>query len=369
MRFDRARLQRCLIALAVGLAAALLTGGMRSAFGRLFDTDFYVFYESALAWRNGSADLYTTTHDFPNLNPPHFVVAFAPLTLVQPRVALIIWFALNIGAAVCATVLIWRELALPRSFSAIGLAIAFAGLTTGLQFGLEEAQPTGVFALLLTGAWYAARRRHEKLAGVLLGLLVSVKPFFVCVLLVQTLKRQWIVLVWAAMAGVSALIAGLALAGVHSYVRWVEVGRQVSWFIYPLNASIMGVVARAGLAWSAWFAASAIVVVVTVLAVRQSDRADAAWLVSGLASVLISPLGWLYYLPLLAGPLTAVARQRPAILAAGVGFLWPLPLLMMLIPVNTWTVVIVFSIPAWSLLGIWACAVRQSLAPSCLRSL
>jgi hypothetical protein len=362
MVWGRARLARSAVALAVGTAVSLMAGSASAAYGGLFETDFFVFYESGLAWRTG-ADLYDTAKAFPNLNPPHFVVAFSPFTLLTPHVALAVWLVLNVGAGAWAAVLVWRELALPRTFVSIGLAVALTGLMTGTQFGLEEGQPIGVFALVLTAAWSAARRDDHRLAGLLLGLLVSVKPFFGCLLIVPLLNRQRAVLTWAAAAGMSALGAGVLFAGVDSYVRWLEVGRQVSWFTYPLNASLMGMVARTGLAWPVWFVLSAAVFGTTAMAIWKSDRADIAWLVSGLASLLISPLGWAYYLPLLAGPLVALGRSHPGMLMAGIGFLWPMPLLMVLAPANRWSAVLVFSIPFWSMLALWAAGIHASLAP------
>ena len=57
---------------------------------------------------------------------------------MTPHIAVRVWTACNMLAGAAAVVSLWRELALPRSFASVGLAIAAAGLTTGLQFGLEE---------------------------------------------------------------------------------------------------------------------------------------------------------------------------------------------------------------------------------------
>ena len=103
--------------------------------------------------------------EFQNLNAPHFVVAFAPFTLAAPALSVVIWTLFNGAAVLLTALLIWRELALPRSFTSFGLAIACAGLTTGLQFGLEEGQPTGFLMLLFTAAWIAARRGRPAPAG------------------------------------------------------------------------------------------------------------------------------------------------------------------------------------------------------------
>jgi hypothetical protein len=362
MTLDRGRLQRRGLALAIGLAISLIAGAVMAASTRPFDIDFYVFYESALAWRSGT-DLYVTAQEFPNLNPPHFIISFAPFTFTTPETAVRVWTALNVLAGAAAVLLLWRELALPRSFTAIGLAIAAAGLTTGLQFGLEEGQPTGLLAWLFTAAWAAARGDRQIRAGVLLGLLISVKPFFAIMLLVPLLKKHWTLLIAAGLAGASMLVAGVVLAGVHSYLRWLEVGREVSWFVHPLNASITGPISRAGLTWHVWAALSVAIAGATILAARRSEDRDLAWAAAGMASLLISPLGWLYYFPLLAGPMTALAVNRPLVLAAGVGVVWPVPMVLAGVPISPWTTVVVYSVPTWSLLGTWMLALSLRFHP------
>lgn len=360
MPLNRRLIQRCVLAILAGLAVALLIGPTVSAAVRPLNTDFYVFYESARNWRAGS-DLYSTALKSPNLNPPHFVVAFGPFTLMQPRVAVLVWLTLNVVAAIHAVILIWRELALPRSFNAIMMAIVAAGITTGMQFGFEEGQPTGIFAWLSTSAWLAVRRKDQGRAGLLLGLLISVKPFFAILLLAPLVKRQWRVVIWSAFAGAGMLLFGVALAGVASYARWIEVGTHVSWFVHPLNGSIMGPIARLGLSWPVWVALSVPIVVATVVAIHKSEGPDAGWLVAGLASLLLGPLGWLYYLPLLAGPLTAAARRRPAMLSWGVGFLWPMPLLIAAAPITRLNALLIFSIPAWSMLALWGAVIWENV--------
>lgn len=360
MSFWTPAIQRRALAPAIGVGLTVLVSAIRAACQRPLDIDFSVFYESAAAWRSGH-DLYATVQAFPNLNPPHFVVAFAPFTLLRPSIAIVAWTAFNVAAGIVTAVLIWRELGLPRSFVAVGTGIATAGLTTGLQFGLEEGQPTGLFALLFTLAWIAARRGKELPAGFAAGLLLAVKPFFVFVLVPHLVRRQWRALVASAAAIFGSLTIGIVLAGFDSYVRWIEVGRQVNWFVHPLNASISGLVARIGLPWHVWAVLSVGLALWTLVVLYRTEGLDVSWLVAGLASILISPLGWAYYVPLLAGPLTAVAIARPVILTGGVGFIWPLPMLLPLAPNTAIAWLVVYSIQTWSLVATWFLSVQPAV--------
>ncbi len=360
---DRSRIRFWAFGAAAGLGLGLIVSALRNAGTRAWGIDFRVFYESGMAWRTGG-DLYATARVAPNLNPPQFIVAFAPLTWFPPDVAVKVWLAINVAAAIGAAVIIWRELDLPRSNMAFMAAIAITGVSTGIVFGFEEGQPLGIFALLCTIAWSAQRRDNRELAGSLLGVLVSLKPFMGCFLLVALLRRQWTTIFWSIVAALMSVAVGVAVAGAHSFSRWIEVGRQVSWFEHPLNASIAGLLARADIGWHAWLPLTLFFVVATIVVIRKVDDVDTEWLACGVLSLLVNPLGWLYYLPLLAGSLTAVALRTPSVLIPWLAFVWPVPLLMGRAAFTPWTAVTIYSLHSWGLIAVWCvlmrCIVQES---------
>jgi arabinofuranan 3-O-arabinosyltransferase len=361
-RPDRSRAVRLGTSLLAGFALSLIATAVTSARTQVTEIDFHVFYESARAWRSGT-DLYATAAAYPNLNPPHFVVAFAIFTWFSEHVAIEVWMALNLAAALVAGAIVWTQLKLPRSFVPLTIGVAAAGLSTGVLFGLEEGHPIGLFALCVTAAWAAHRQGRQAPSGLLLGLLVSVKPFFGCILLVPLVRREWRLIVCALATAAAAAAAGVLLAGVPSVLRWVETGRQVSWFQHPLNASLAGLLARSGLGWLPWTVLVLALLTVTIAALRWSASIDASWLAAGLASLLVSPLGWAYYLPLLAGPLAAITIRRPALLVAGLGFVWPVPFIMTLTSVEGLAASTICSIMTWSLIAMWGVVVHAMLRP------
>jgi hypothetical protein len=240
------------------------------------------------------------------------------------------------------------------------LAFAAAGLNIGLVFGLEEGHPVGLFTLCVTAAWAAARQKRWKTAAVLVGALVGLKPFFSCLLLMWVCRRQWNAIGWALATAAASLLAGIALGGTVGFLRWLDTGRHVSWFHHPLNASIAGLAARAGVSWQLWALMTLFVVFVTFLVLRKTKDLDAEWLACGLVSLLASPLGWAYYVPLVAGPLGAVAIRRRIMLPAAAGFVWPIPLAMALVPTTTaWTRITIISLTSWSLIAMWSIVVNM----------
>lgn len=306
------RLKRLTYSVAAGLGLSLIVTAIASACTEVTNIDFHVFYESAEAWRHGR-DLYATEAEYPNLNPPHFVVAFAPLTVWPEETAIRILMALNVVCLFAAVRLIWRELALPRSFAAVCLGVAVAGFSVGLILGLEEGHPIGVLILLTTGAWVSHRRNRVKTAGVLVGTLIGLKPFFGCLLLVPLAWGHYTMVAVAVVTAGLSILAGPLFTGWSGLTRWLETGSQVTWFYHPLNASLAGLFDRAGLGWKSWAMTSLLLLAGTALAIRRSRFAGH----SVAAGRCVCPARESPRLGLLlSSPLRTSGRRRPSRAAA-----------------------------------------------------
>jgi hypothetical protein len=124
---------------------------------------------------------------------------------------------------------------------------------------------------------------------------------------------------------------GLAAFGWPLHVAWARAIASADWPWAMMNGSLLGLVSRTlapspyftPLAdWPAavvplWIAASAAVLLVAARSLwreRTSARgeADAAFAVLIVSALLVSPMGWIYYLPVAAGPLLALWLERRA---------------------------------------------------------
>ena len=97
---------------------------------------------------------------------------------------------------------------------------------------------------------------------------------------------------------------------------------------------------------------------------RAPDAIDRAFALLLVAAQLISPLGWIYYLWLPAGPLAAVALRprresikptwfdRGLIVVAVLGFAWPMPFLLAFRN-HAWATLTIASIYFWATLALW----------------
>jgi alpha-1,2-mannosyltransferase len=328
------RVLAAIAAIGAGVQLAILILFARLLVGELQMNDFGKFYYSTIAFLRG-ADMYDptiatavpvgpgATHQFWNLNPPHFHLLVLPLAWLAPMQALSVWFAAGLFCLCLCVFLIWRELSIPWTPQSAFVATVAVLLPSSTGMVVLTGQVTLILMLPITLAWVSARRGAWTAAGVYLGLAASVKPFLGIFWIYLLLKRR------LRAAGVMAAVAiawagiGATIFGVASYQSWMATLSKVDWVWGPMNGSVAALFVRifgpnptfrplidnpeAG--WVAAVTVSAGIAACTcwVLGRDDSDRgADRAFAGLILAALLITPLGWMYYLALLAGPAAAL---------------------------------------------------------------
>ena len=299
-------------------------------------TDFKTFYQSSRQYLAGT-DPYVPfdPNRGPNLNPPWVVAVMAQLGRTPLPVAAGVWWAVSFVCLFAAIALIARAVAPGHA-----VAIASSVLVTQAAYAnLRLGQVAWPLMLLLTGAWLADRSRRPVLCGVLVGAAAAWKPFLLVFAPYLLWRREW--RAFAAMTATIAVtvLAGLLAVGVAGYESWLASLRLVGWAGHPLNASLRGLLTR-GLtvptlteqptspvivapAWldPAWLVAVAAVIAVGVRQIVVTRSVDVAWATLTLSALLVSPLGWVHYVPIATGPLVAVlvAGRPGAMQLAAVG--------------------------------------------------
>jgi hypothetical protein len=363
--------------------------------------DFRVFYYSTQAWLDGQ-DMYGPTpatsvpvgdgryHDLWNMNPPHFHLLVLPFAALPLGRAMAAWVAVNVGLLVWSVGAIARALGV-RWTAAGALWTIFAALIFSATCGLvATGQVTWLLMAPVTFAWIAAREGHWPRAAILLGAAASIKPFLGVFLIYFALRRRWPLVLMMLGAGAAAGLAGVAVFGVDAQWRWIDALRSVDWPWAPMNSSLAGFLTRIlsdnpfvphlidapHLIGPLSLAGSVTLAFVTYRrlmrdradSARDVDRAFAALLILAL---LVSPLGWIYYLWLPAGPLLALfwftstplrVEARACLLVAAPGLVWPLyPFLW--IRESPWAAVSVAAIYFWTALGLWSAVVVSQERP------
>jgi hypothetical protein len=275
--------------------------------------DFSVFYREGLAWIQG-VPLYSGNYRL-NLNPPLLTVTlFAPLARLSYTGAKIVWLMLDGVSIALSLWVIRRELRLTQTCSATVLGALLA--TQGSFMATRSGQITWLLLAPLTLAWAYYRGDRPIAAGVCVGICVAIKP---------PLALMALLLPWQTWTTAGAISAGLSLAaiaatGLEPWLTWARLGSEVTWLGSPANASLWGAAARLRsggvsgaiheLSLAATTMVCALALILGWITLRQTQR-DRRFLLASLWSLLVSPLGWAYYLPLVWGPVVALWGSRP----------------------------------------------------------
>lgn len=323
----------------LGIAAGVIIGhaGIWQKADARGDQDFLIFLASA---RHASAgrSLYTPTWrrsvtssrlvtGAPNLNLPHTLVPLLPLAYVPSAVALAIWMAGSLAAGVWC---LWATLRAvrwrPAWLTALAVGVYVLAWAPSAAFTLT-AQLSFFVALPVCLGWLADRNRRSAAAGAWLGVAAAMKPFLLLLVPYFVLRRDWRA-TWTCLIAVTAIVSvGLAVFGPSAYVEWARQLPRVSWAGHYLNASWLSLVQRAfgdtvfaPVAQWPWFVAplalagTSVIGAVTFLRLRLPTSApadvDRDWTCLLLAALLMSPLGWVYYLWIAAWPLAATLAAR-----------------------------------------------------------
>ena len=355
--------------------------------------DFGKFYYSARAFMAG-ADMYAASpatqlgggqlpdaQQLLNLNPPHLHLLILPLARLTPDLAVTIWMTASVCALIVSVLMIWRELSLATTPKRVLLIALFILVFSGSQAEFITGQLAFLLLLPVTCCWRDARHRRWDRVGAWLGVLVSMKLFFLIFVPYLALHRRW--RACGAMAATGALCFGIGLVvfGAASYSSWFgALARSSDWAWLGMNASTLGAfqrsfsrtfsfqpVAAVPALVSAWLVVAGLIGFTTLLVVFMDntntaiDRAFALLLV---AAQLLSPAGWVYYLWLAVGPVAAVAirfgrlRLFPR---STLGVVSVLPLAGFFAPItapyyfqpSAWGSISIGSVFFWATLALW----------------
>ena len=280
--------------------------------------DYQAYADAAVRLTDDGSLYQAETLDGPYRPGPHGLymyapplgIAVTPLRTLGPETAVTLWFLLHVVVLLLACAL----MPVPTivRLAAFGAAALSLAVTRDLILG-----NVSVFLLLpLTLAWRWLDRPLGSIAG---AVAMSVRPTLGILLVWQTLRRQWRAVAWTLGAGLVLIVATLPFVGLDGYGDYLTVLRNLSDvtgvdFNWDLGSVVRSFGAGDTLSALALVAGFALAVVAIVTSLRR-DR-EVGFMVTVVASLLLSPLLWDHYLSMLVLPAAFLAsRGRPWALA------------------------------------------------------
>jgi hypothetical protein len=298
-RFGRAALP--IVAL---LVFAVVVGGTIRAAAQA-DTlgfDFLAYHQAAVRLLDGQPlyDMsYATTGGFGLFYyPPTFAPLILPFGLLPETTAVWTWTAILIGSFAVGTAV------LPVSRTIRWWVVLLAGLSWPFAYAVKLGQVGPVLFLLFAIGWRWLDDPIRLGASAALGTAIKLQPAIIVVW--AALTGRWAaVVVGTAVLAVLAVLATV-IAGVGAWADFVTLVRQVGDPITTPHNFTPGAIAHQ-LGVSSEVASlvqlgSTVVVLVAVLASIRWATAEASYLVTVIASQLLSPVVWDHYAMILLLP-------------------------------------------------------------------
>ena len=241
-----------------------------------------------------------------NLNPPISLYAFRLLAAADPEQ---VKMALNLAsAALFAACFVVMLRAFPRHHGIeLLLVLASAG---GFWYTIWLGQIYVVLFALGLGAWLLIQRGANSVwPGLLIGLLIAVKPNFALwpLLLLLAGHPKVALTSFSVAAGISTI--PILLEGPGIYWQWLEAAQDYSRLGLPWNASLVGQAQRLGVAPLGYALSAFLIVGAALLAWRTRPAPLKASNWGIVVALLATPISWVGY-GLLALPVLLSRRWR-----------------------------------------------------------
>jgi hypothetical protein len=288
----------------VGVTSAIVQFGSAFVYGITpTQNDFPIFQQTTRRFLDGQRMYSAASVDF---TPPLFHVFLLPLANLVPWVAFVIWTAVNMSAAW----FVFRKVlrALPDARAHRWTIAAWVVNAAGVQMTLRLGQVSWLVALLVTSAWLSARSSRWVAAGAWTGAAVALKPFLLLAIPVFAVRRQWKALAMSIATVLGCCALSALLFGWPAFTDWIANLRQTPEPMYAmhfLNASWLALMARARLPYMLGSVLSIITIALMLWRVHSTNE-DETWLLVSITALLVCPIGWVYYLPMLLGPAVAI---------------------------------------------------------------
>ena len=309
------------VVLAVAYAGVIFLV-MRSVFATVVsaqEVDFFGIFHSLQLYVDGHSP-YAPTGRFvelnPNLNHPAVVVALAPLTRLSPVGAFWLWTVLSVAALVGLGLILvkeWRPVSGRGALVTVALIATFPGVLYTLQLG-----QLGLFmAIAVALMWRWVRAGRWAAAGWVFGVLVALKIFLFPLGLLFLPRGSRRGILTAAGGALAVSLVALPFVGVDEYRNWIATLAHIDWFAHTLNTSLTSLLDRVIAGdlprWAPYAMTAGVVAAAAAATLRPASselaRRDRNFALLCVAAIVASPLGWLYYLPMLA-PIAVMLRNR-----------------------------------------------------------
>jgi hypothetical protein len=226
-----------------------------------------------------------------------------PLTWLSPESATMTWLLLRVGllALTCALMPVPRQ----TKLCVLGVAVVSAPFLYDLNLGNVSL----IVTFLAVVCW---RWLDEPLSGAALAVSMMIRPWMAVIAAWWVVRRQWQAVAWLVLGGAAIFLVSLPFVGLKPWLQYVTVLRHVSRVMgvdrnLDFGSTALSLGLPTQIAVLALLAGYAVAVVAIALSLRR-DR-EIGFVVTLMATLLLSPLMWDHYLTNLIVPAALLASR------------------------------------------------------------
>ena len=280
----------------------------------------------------------------PNLNPPVSVPFFGLLWRLGPEHAFVLWWSVSLLCFIAAVALLVRRYGRGPAWLLPLWAVALAGMWDTLTLG----QIYLPLVLATVGSWLLLERGRHVAAGVLMGIVIAVKPNFAVWPVVLLLAGHARAPVTAAFTAALLSVVPLITHGPRIYRQWIDlIASDTGRAAFLTNASIPGLTLRLDAELAGIVLSTGLLGGLALWAVQQRPaplRASALGILGGIAA---SPIAWVHYTLFLL-PVFFSRRWNPPVAAAAVLLVVPVHVVLRFLDAPLWQQVTAGSLYNWA---------------------
>jgi hypothetical protein len=282
----------------------------------------------------------------PNLNPPISALLFQAFDVADPYVTYQVWRWISVAVYAAAILLLVSRVGNRVEALVIAVwAFALAGLWDTLFLG----QIYLPLVLVGVAAWLLLERGAGLWAGILIGIVVAMKPnFLVWPVLLLLSGQHRSALAAFVTAGAISLIP-LVIYGPDVYRQWIElVAADGDRALFLTNGSFAGLAARAGIPSFGLVLGFLLLLGLAAWAWWRRPHVLTVSAMALLASILASPLGWIHYTLFLL-PVIAMHWNRMLMRVVALLLIVPVPFIIDQLGKPAWLQLTIGSVYGWAL--------------------
>ncbi|WP_171910129.1 glycosyltransferase family 87 protein [Rickettsiella grylli] len=258
-----------------------------------------------------------------NLNPPFFTLITFPFAYLSYPHAFVLWTFISIISGAIGILLLQQKLNRKTFSPSCGLLLLIGLFSYFPSFiNVQLGQVSLILLPLVVLGWRAARNEKTSLAAFFLGLAASLKPFLGLFLFYFLMRKEWRALGTFLITLLCCSLIAAFFLGIANYRAYYHVCQHISWAASSWNVSFYGFLLRllGGLEKNiALFPLPGLINILYPLisilfflaliqflrpqvGISSAHKIDLDFSAIIVGMFLLSPLGWIYYFPLLCIP-------------------------------------------------------------------